>query len=76
MVPRYFVPFATELGGALHDVDARPVVALHVEIAGREVGGFAVVQIARDRQRLQKYLGHDHGAAEIENDAAVLESGQ
>src|SRR5437899_4895160 len=76
MVPRYFVALAAELGGTLHDVHARAIVALHVEIAGRKVGGFAVVQIARDRQRLQKYLGHYHGAAEVENDTAVLERGQ
>src|SRR5437899_2633654 len=76
MVPCYFIALATELGGALHDVYAGAVVTLHVEIAGRKVGGFAVVQIACYGQRLQKYLGHYHGAAEVENDAPIVERWQ
>src|SRR6185503_21274320 len=47
-----------------------------VAVASCEVLRTSAVQIARDRQRLEKNLGHDDGAAEIEHDAAVVEIGQ
>ena len=52
-----FVALATVHGGTLDDVHARPVVALHVHVACHELLGSAVVQIPRDRQRLEKHPG-------------------
>src|SRR6476659_9439020 len=72
MVPCYFVPLATELSGSLDDVDARAIMALHVEIASGEVCGFAGVEIARDRQCLQEDLGHYHRTPEIQHHSAVV----
>src|SRR6185369_16631441 len=60
-------------GGTLYDVHARPVVALHVEIDRDEVARTSIVQIAGDRERLEKHLRHDHRAAEVEHDAAVVQ---
>src|SRR4051812_31054629 len=48
---------------ALHDVHARPVMALHVEVGGHESGRFSIAEIARDGERFQEDLGHDHRAA-------------
>src|SRR5512143_84508 len=67
-------PSATgPLGGALDHVYPRTVVTLHVAVARGEPGGPAVVQIASDGQRLEKYLRHHDGAAEIQHHAAVVE---
>src|SRR3954462_8921632 len=62
--------------GTLDDVDARPVMPLHVAVACGEVRGTAAVEVARDRQRFEEYLGHDDGAAEIQHDAPVMQIGQ
>ena len=47
-----------------------------VQIARCERGRLAVVQIARDGQRLEEDFGHDHRAAEVEDDAPLVESGE
>src|SRR6266513_4821967 len=73
MVSGYLVTFSASLRRPLHDVHARAVVALHVEVAGCESGRLAVVEVSRDRQRLEKNLRHYHGAAEVENDTPVLQ---
>ena len=72
MVPGYLVAFSATLGRPLNDVDARPVVAQHVEVAGSKRGRFSAVEIARDRQRLEENFRHDHRAAEVQDDAAVV----
>src|SRR2546426_8168614 len=61
---------------ALDDVHPRPVVALHVAVAGREPGRLAATQVARDGEGLEEHLGHHHRAADIEDDAAVMERGE
>ena len=62
-------------GGPLHDVHARAVVTLHVEVAAREAVRTAIAaEVARDGERLEEDLGHDHRAAEVEHDAAVVEA--
>src|SRR5690348_2836761 len=76
MMPCDLVAFTAVEGGALDDVHARAIVALHVEIAGNKVARAAVVEVARDRERLEKDLGHDHGTPEIERDSAVVERGE
>ncbi len=76
MVPCYFVALPAPLRRALDDVHARPVVALHVEVAGRERGGLSRVQVSRDGERLEKNLRHDHRASQIEHDAAIVQRGQ
>src|ERR1700694_357650 len=61
---------------ALYDVHARPVVTLHVEVATDEsVRPAASREIARDGERLEKDLGHDDRATEVEDDAAIVQSG-
>ncbi len=62
--------------GSLDHVDSWPVVSLHIAITGGEVLRFPPVQVARDGQRLEKHLGHDDGAAEVQNHAAVIEIGE
>src|SRR2546425_8331878 len=57
----------------LDDVHARPIVTLHVAVARGEVLRTPAVQIARDRQCLDKHLRHHDRAAEIQDDAAVVE---
>ena len=76
MVPGNLVALAAPLGRPLHDVHARTVVALHVEIAGREGRRLSIVQVSRDGERLQKHLGHDDRAAQIEDYASIVESGE
>src|SRR5256885_6311357 len=76
MVSSYLVPLSTELSRALDDVHARAVVALHVEVAGSEVGGFSAVEVARDRERLEENLRHDDRAAEVEHDTPVVKARQ
>jgi hypothetical protein len=76
MVASYLVPFAAPLSWALDHVHARAVVALHVEIAGGESGRLSVVEVSRDRQRLQKYLWHDHRAPEVEDDSTFVQGGE
>src|SRR5690349_20521647 len=44
MVSRYLVALAAELGWTLDDVDARTVVALHIEIAGDKIRGLPAVK--------------------------------
>src|SRR4051794_37936901 len=51
-------------------------MALHVEIDRHEILRAALIQIARDRQRLQENLRHYHRTAEVEHDAAVVEIGE
>src|SRR5882672_5484159 len=46
---------------------------LHVAVARGEVLGASTVQIAGDGQRLEEHLRHDHGAAEVQHDTAVIE---
>src|SRR5439155_1459800 len=58
---------------ALDDVYPRPVVALHVAVADRETGRLAAAQVARHGEGLEEHLGHHQRAAEIEDDAAVVE---
>ena len=76
MVPGDLIALSAALGRPLHDVHTRTVVALHVEIAGREARRLSLVQIARDRECLEKYLGHDDSAAEVEDHSSVVERGQ
>src|SRR5687768_12222107 len=76
MVPGYLVAFPAALRRALHDVDSRAVVALHVEIAGGEPGRLSIVQVARDRERLEKHFRHYHRATEVEDYAPVVKCGQ
>src|SRR5450759_3033516 len=73
MVASYLVAFAAPLSWALDHVHARAVVALHVEIAGGESGRLSVVEVPGDGQRLQKYLRHYHGAAEVEDDSPLVQ---
>src|SRR3954470_16417910 len=49
---------------------------LHVEITRHEILRASLVQIARDGERLEENLGHDHGAAEVEHHTAILEVAQ
>src|SRR2546423_7039639 len=76
MVPRYLVALAAELSRPLDDVHSRAVVALHIQIASREAGRFAIIQIARDRERFQENLGHYHRAAQVEHDTSIVERRQ
>src|SRR6185437_10427916 len=76
MVPRDLVSLAASLRRALDDVDAGAVMALHVEIAGREAGRFTVVEIARDSERLQEDLRHYHRTAQIQHHPALVERRQ
>src|SRR4051812_8273152 len=62
--------------GTLHDIHARPVMALHVEIDRHEVPRTARAEVASDRQRFEKDLGHDHGASEVQYDTAVVQIGE
>src|SRR5439155_25464225 len=48
-------------------------MALHVQIDGDEILRTSVVEVPRDRERLEKHLWHDHRAAEIEHYAAAVE---
>jgi hypothetical protein len=48
-------------------------MADHVQIARREIDRLGRVQIPRDRQGFKENLRHDDGAAEVENDAAVMQ---
>ena len=66
---------ATRECWSLDDVDARTVLALHVAVTGREILRPSIVQIARDGKCLEKYFGHDHGTAQIQDDAPVIEIG-
>src|SRR5881392_428820 len=61
---------------SLDHVDAGPIVALHVAVARGEVLRLPAIQIARDGQGLEEHLRHDDGAAQVENDAAVIERGE
>src|SRR5256885_6440414 len=61
---------------ALDDIYARPILPLHVAIACREILGTAAIQVARDRERLEKHLGHDDRTPQIQHDAAVVQIGQ
>src|SRR6478736_7726102 len=76
MVSGDLVALPTVERGALYDVHARTVVALHVKVGRDEVTRAAVVQIARDGEGLEKNLGHDHGAAQVQHDAAVVNVGE
>src|SRR5438445_10710775 len=60
----------------LDHVHPRPVVTLHVAVAGCKSGRLAAAQIARDGEGLEEHLGHHHRAADIEDDAAVVERGE
>jgi hypothetical protein len=60
----------------LDDIHPGPVVALHVEVRREEVRGAALLEIARDRERLEEDLRHDHGAAPVEHGAAVVNRGE
>ena len=75
MVPGDLVAFPAPLSRALDHVHARAVVALHVEIAGGESGRLSVVEVPRDRQRLQEYLRHYHRATEVEDHSALVQRG-
>ena len=70
MVPGDLVALSAPLRRPLHDVHARTVVALHVEVAGGERRRFSVVEVARDRERFQKHFRHDYGATDIQHHAA------
>src|SRR5258708_36864807 len=48
-------------------------MAVHVEIDRSEVLGPARIQGPCDRDGFEEQLGHDHRAAEIEHDAAVVD---
>ena len=48
-------------------------MTLHVEIDGDEILRAAGIEVARDRQRLEEHLRHDHGATDIQHDAAVID---
>ena len=61
--------------GPFHDVHAWPVVPDHIEVRGGECTRRAVVNVARDGECLEEDLGHDHGRAEVQDDA-TLESFQ
>src|SRR5256712_12171203 len=39
-------------------------------------GRLAATQVARDGEGLEEHLGHHHRAADIEDDAAVMERGE
>src|SRR4029079_7400450 len=73
MVPRDLVSLAALQRGTLDDVHARAIVALLVEIDRDEIPRFSGVEIPRDRERLEKDLGHDHRAAEVEHDTTVVD---
>src|SRR5687767_793505 len=72
-MPRDLEALAAGEYRTLHDIHARTIVALHVEIAGGEPRGPALVEVARDRQRLEEHFGHDDRAAYIQNDATVVQ---
>src|SRR5688500_7152377 len=76
MVPCYFVPLSASERWPDYDVHARPVVPLHVEVAGDEIEWLPVIEVPRDRERLEEHLGHDHRASEVEYDASAMEGGK
>src|SRR3989475_3301739 len=59
-----------------HHVHPRPVVTLHVAVAGCESGRLAAAQVARDGEGIEERLGHRDRAADMEDDAAVVERGE
>src|SRR5213076_480474 len=61
---------------SLDHVDAGPVVALHVAVARGEVLRLPTTQIACDGQGLEEHFGHDDGAAQVQDEAAVIERGK
>src|SRR5688500_2697818 len=76
MMTSNLVPLATTGRRPLNDIHAWAVVALHVQITGCKTRRLPRMQIARNRQRLEKYLGHDDSAAEVEHDTAIVEVGE
>src|SRR5437762_10625772 len=75
MVPRDLVALAAVQRRPLNDIHSRTIVPLHIEVDRDEVLRPAIVEITRDRKRLEKDFGHDHGAAEVEDDTAVIQVG-
>src|SRR3954468_4033493 len=61
---------------ALDDIYARAIVPLHVAIARREILGTGAIQVPCDRQRLEKHLGHDDCAPQMQYHAALVQIGQ
>ena len=76
MVSREQIARAARARRALDDVDPRPVVPLHVEIGGEEMGGAAAPEIPRDGERLEEDFRQHHRAAEVEHRAALIERRQ
>src|SRR6185436_15619986 len=73
MVAGDLIPGSTVERWPLYDVHGWPVVPFHIEIARREITRLPVVDVARDCERLQKDFRHDHGAADVQRDAAAVE---
>src|SRR5215471_1588928 len=60
---------AAGFGGTLDHISARAILLHEVHIRGGEVAG-VTPEVARQVESLEKDLGHDHGGAEIQHDAA------
>src|SRR5689334_6534130 len=48
-------------------------MTLHVEVDRHKILRAPFVQIARDRQRFEEHLRHDDGAADVQDDAAIVD---